>query len=397
MANSYVTGYTVNGADVGSQYMTKDFLMSIYPNFAPGVTAPVLWACGYNATYGSLGVGDLTNRSSPVQVGSTANWKQISLGIHPTISAIKADGTLWFWGNGSGSQTGNGVASNYSAPVQIGAVTTWKQVSVGSSTTLAVRTDGTLWAWGSQNQGQFGVGTTISNATAAQVGLLTNWSAVSCGYASFGIKTDGTLWSWGPNGSGQLGLNDIISRSSPVQVGALTNWQQVSTDLGNTIAGTAAIKTDGTLWTWGGNTTYGMLGQGDTVNRSSPVQVGLLTNWKQVKMGSNSMHAVKTDGTLWGCGYNLNGALGLGDAVNRSSPVQVGTLTNWKQVSASTAVKTDGTLWAWGVNTYGMLGQGNTLSKSSPVQVGSLTNWIRVESQFSATQNMFAIQDFTGL
>ena len=97
------------------------------------------------------------------------------------------------------------------------------------------------------------------------------------------------------------------------------------------------------------------------VNRSSPVQVGALTNWKQVACGYTHTVSVKTDGTLWSCGYNGYGQLGLGTVVHRSSPVQVGALTNWKQVSCgfyhTVSVKTDGTLWSVGNNnTYGQLG-----------------------------------------
>ena len=54
-----------------------------------------------------------------------------------------------------------------------------------------------------------------------------------------------------------------------------------------------------------------------------------MTNWKQV----STISAIKTDGTLWGCGYNTNGQLGDGTRVHKSSPVQIGSLTNWKQVS----------------------------------------------------------------
>ena len=72
---------------------------------------------------------------------------------------------------------------------------------------------------------------------------------------SFSIKTDGTLWSWGNNDSGQLGLGDLNSRSSPVQVGSLTNWKSIS--CGNSTS--LVIKVEGTLWGWGYNY-YGELG-----------------------------------------------------------------------------------------------------------------------------------------
>jgi alpha-tubulin suppressor-like RCC1 family protein len=87
---------------------------------------------------------------------------------------------------------------------------------------------------------------------------------------------------------------------------------------------------------------------------------------------------------MWG--YNDDGLLGLGDTTYRSSPVQVGSLTNWKQVSGGTGstncIKTDGTLWSWGTGSFGVLGLGDSIPRSSPVQVGSLTNWKQLQKKF---------------
>jgi alpha-tubulin suppressor-like RCC1 family protein len=59
-----------------------------------------------------------------------------------------------------------------------------------------------------------------------------------------------------------------------------------------------------------------------------------LTNWKSVAVGNSHTVAIKTDGTLWSFGFNFYGQLGQNDIVHRSSPVQVGSLTNWKSVAS---------------------------------------------------------------
>jgi alpha-tubulin suppressor-like RCC1 family protein len=109
-------------------------------------------------------------------------------------------------------------------------------------------------------------------------GLSDQMQAVAAGTWT-GLPTS-ELWAWGYNNKGQIGNGTIINRSSPVQVGALTNWSQVSA--GN--LDTAAVKTDGTLWAWGYNV-FGAVGDGTIINRSSPVQVGALTNWSQISAG----------------------------------------------------------------------------------------------------------------
>ena len=252
-------------------------------------------------------------------------------------------------------------------------------------------TTGSLWTWGYNNYyGILGTGNTINRSSPVQtISGGTNWKQAATGRAvSTVIKTDGTLWTWGQNYQGQIGDNTTANKSSPVQtVAAGNNWKQVTTGYA-----VGAIKTDGTLWTWGYNI-YGALGTNDTANRSSPVQtVAAGNNWKQVSGGKTSIMAIKTDGTLWGWGFNNYGQLGTNDRTNRSSPVQtVAGGTNWKQAfvnNSSVAIKTDGTLWTWGQNAFGGLGNGTTTGTSSPIQVGSLTTW---QAASVTTYSTFAI------
>ena len=286
------------------------------------------------------------------------------------------DAGIYAWGQNSvGQLAQGGNLTHRSSPIQIGSLTNWKQVSSGDGQTSAVKTDGTLWSWGYNIVGQLGLGNTTNRSSPVQVGQQADWSLVACGDVyTLAITSVGELWSiGGQNNSGQLGLRDTTNRSSPVQVGSLTNWKQVMCGGGHTVA----ITTSGELYSWGNNT-RGELGLGDVAHRSSPVQVGSLSNWKQISGDQNTL-AIKTDGSLWAWGHNGVGRLGLGNLVHRSSPVQVGSLLTWKQVvttqAHTLAIKTDGTLWAWGLNTNGQLGLADVAHRSSPIQVGSLTNW----------------------
>jgi hypothetical protein len=223
----------------------------------------------------------------------------------------------------------------------------------------------------------------IYPSSPVQVGALTTWSkVVAAGYHTIALKTDGTLWSWGYSASGQLGLSNTTYYSSPKQVGSLTTWLQISG--GQYTNG--AVMTDGSLWMWGRNQNgqQGISSATDPI--TSPRQVTASYDWASIDIGSqgNTAVAIKTNGTLWAWGLNTNGQVGDGTATTRQSPVQIGALTNWARavvgLNACLAVKTDGTLWAWGSNGYGQLGLGDDTNRSSPVQVGSLTNWLHVAS-----------------
>ena len=142
----------------------------------------------------------------------------------------------------------------------------------------------------------------------------------------------------------------------------------------------ASQSSTSNLYMWGGGTS-GQLGDGSIISKSSPVQIGDISDWAQISAGNKYSLSLKTDVTLWACGLGTSGQLGDGSTTTKSLPVQIGALTNWSKVSAGTAfalaVKTNGTLWAWGSNSSGQLGLNlaTSANRSSPVQVGTETNW----------------------
>jgi alpha-tubulin suppressor-like RCC1 family protein len=349
-----------------------------------------VWAWGCNSG-GRLGDGTTVDKSSPVSVvGGFTDWCQISSGRDHTLS-VRQNGTLWAWGLGSLGRLGDGTLVNKSSPVSVvGGFTDWCQVSAGGVHTAAVRQNGTLWAWGDNTRGQLGDGTTVQRTSPVSVvGGFTDWCQVSAGNAhTAALRQNGTLWAWGCNGQGQLGDGTIVDKSSPVSVvGGFTDWCQVSAGCVHT----AAVRQNGTLWAWGLNQ-QGILGDGTTVSKSSPVSVvGGFTDWCQVSAGGSHTAAVRQNGTLWSWGCNTCGLLGDGTTVSKSSPVSVvGGFTDWCQVSAgsdqTSAVRQNGTLWAWGCNTGGRLGDGTTVAKSSPVSVvGGFTDWCQVSNTCFST------------
>ena len=208
------------------------------------------------------------------------------------------------------------------------------------------------------------------------------WTTISMagGYPSQGghtlaLKSDGTLWSWGSNSSGQLGVGSTTNYSTPVQVGTATNWVKIST--GNEFS--AAIKSNGTLWMWGSNS-FSQLGDGTTVYKTTPTQIGTAT-WSNVYCGHSYVIAIKSDGTLWSWGSNGSLQLGSGTPLFQAytTPHQISTTTGWSKIATGyrhvLALKTNGTLWYWGNNTNGQLGSNSTVQTPYITQLGTLTTW----------------------
>jgi len=357
-----------------------------------------LWGWGRN-NEGQLSQNNVTAAySSPVKIPGTT-WESI-VNSAQAKAGLKTDGTLWVWGNNWEGTLGQNSRTYYSSPVQIPG-TTWK--SVGGDGNLAMfgtKTDGTLWSWGVKTEGRLGQNSVAHNISSPmQIGTDTTWdTAWSVGSMHGGAtKTDGTLWVWGHNGEGALGQDNVTQRSSPTQIPGTwsTMW-----GTGYTLGG---IKTDGTLWIWGdnGKGTIGNNASGPSADQSSPVQVGSGTDWADIGSAHYNVGAVKTDGTLWTWGSNTGGALGHNNAfpVAYSSPTQIPgtTWANARGFSNHTlmASKTDNTLWSWGYNQYGQLGHNNVTWRSSPTQIPG-TGWDLSRMSRGATMNDSVLAPFTG-
>ena len=282
--------------------------------------------------------------SSPVQIPGTT-WStergKLSPGGYGDIAAVKTDGSLWVWGANNYGKLGQNQPGNSgwrSSPVQIPGTYSWCSMSkadVGSF----VKTNGELWMTGSVRS-FLGEHVTIIGGHANRSSPCqlpgTNWRSTHWdqdGSAVLMTKTDGTLWfmgeyhhSCGGQGLPNTSFNNTFGNrcSSPIQVGTDTTWTTKITMMDK---GVAAVKTDGSLWTWGNNS-RGRLGHNDKYAQDviSPRQVGTDLNWEFVSVNQYTVAGTKQDGTMWMWGGGIHG-LGQGYAddweSSKSSPVQV--------------------------------------------------------------------------
>ena len=187
------------------------------------------------------------------------------------------------------------------------------------------------------------------------------------------LLSDGTVKAVGYNLYGQLGDGTTVDKSTPVLVSGITNAVGVACGYNHSIF----LLSDGTVKAVGYNL-YGQLGDGTTVDKSTPVLVSGITNAVGVAGGWSHSIFLLSDGTVKAVGYNLYGQLGDGTTVQKTTPVLVSGITNAVGVAGSghhsIFLLSDGTVKAVGYNLYGQLGDGTTTNRTTPVAVQNVNN-----------------------
>jgi len=309
-----------------------------------------VWAWGNNGN-GQLGDGTsgspANDKATPVAVNLA------SLGGR-TVTALAAgdwhsillcsDGTVWAWGYGLSGQLGDGFGVDRTTPVQASGLTGITAIAGGRQHSLALKNDNTVWAFGLNLRGELGDNTTIDRWTPTQVhgladvGFLTGITAIAAGdWRSLAVKSDGTAWAWGENSVGGIGDGTTTERHTPVQVSGLANAVAVAGGNGHSFA----LKNDGTVWAWGYNLS-GQLGI-NSISPGSPCSIATGSNceWTPVQVRGTGNVGFLTGITL------IAGSRGQ---------------------FHSMSLKSDGTVWGWGYDIWGQLGDNNTSPKYTPVQ-----------------------------
>jgi alpha-tubulin suppressor-like RCC1 family protein len=286
---------------------------------------------------------------------------------------LKSDGSLWGMGDNMFGVLGGSGYSATNLPSQIMASNV-TAVAAGRAHSLFLKSNGSLWAMGYNGYGQLGDGTFNSPNYPEQI-VASNVTAIAAGYGhSLFLKSDGSLWAVGRNDDGQLG--DGTYGTSPY-FGTNRAEQIVASNVTAIAAGwqhSLFLKNDGSLWAMGANS-IGQLGDGTWVRTNRPKQI-LASNVTAIAAGAYHSLFLKSDGSLWAMGNNIAGQLGDGTYVdanfgtNRAEQIVASSVT---AIAAgfyhSLFLKSDGSLWAMGDNLDGDLGDGIGAPVNFPKQI----------------------------
>ncbi|MDR1189402.1 MAG: hypothetical protein LBK95_18460 [Bifidobacteriaceae bacterium] len=398
---------------------------------ASAATGQQLWSWGNNQ-YGQLGNGTTLNQSEPTPVEGMSDVVKIVDTANFTTFVVRADGTVWGWGNNWGGLLGDGTTRNRLKPQRIPKLTKVIDVVTCYAATYALSSDGTVWEWGydSKKVSEFDTPRAKDLYGPRRMKGLSNIRSLVCNtysWSMYAVRRNGTVLAWGNNDDGQLGNGTTASSSKPVKVSGLTKVNRIIA-LRRAVFG---IRKDGSVWAWGDNSSRAY-GDGTTHSRRLAAAVhtlkgvvdiseqkgvasgrkifgvksdGTVLSWGDSKrpasripglrgikkiVGSDSnVFALGTDGSLWGWGSNKFGQLGTGtrDRRTHTQPAQIAGLPRVAKVELSLdtvvlALGSDGTLWSWGsdFSTYfdseadsGILGLCDTVYQRSPMPVPALT------------------------
>lgn len=345
------------------------------------VRSGVLYTCGRN-NKGQMGTGfsegDTTN-ATITKITSIPDITSISFNQNNSL-AIGKNGKVYTWGANASGQLGLGnntepavgTAGNPAAqtpPTEVPGITDAVMGAFGFVHAVILKEDGTVVAFGQNNVGQLGNGatdittTTISNTPVAVVGLTDIIQVIAGSQHSAALTAGGEVYVWGRNQYGNLGNGSVSTAtaisSTPTLVPGLSGIKQIANGRDHILA----LKSDGTVWSWGLNAS-GQLGIGNQDSpKSSPLQVNNITNATRVFAGGTQSFAIFADGTVKGWGENGQGNLGNPDLATKITEPSLSVVGIDKSATLGIAalhgfvLLPNGGVYGWGWNFKGSLGR----------------------------------------
>ncbi len=345
-----------------------------------GITTLGKVFCWGSNTYEETGEPKSVSLSLPHQVGTATNWAEVALNEYSscarTIATRSTPSATYCWGDRQ--STGIGTATYFNVPIKLPG-TGWLRVATNGSSRCAIQGSelpGRLFCLGANYNGEVGNATREPVRTPTELIVPGGWREIAMGsWSTCGISGGGALYCWGSNSSGRLGVGDMEDKLVPTRVGSDTDWSSIAVSGGST----CAVKSGTDVYCWGSDYS-GALGNGAvlTEDQSSPSQVDFSGTgshvWRKVSVGQSYACALDDAGRLYCWGDNGNssgpfggsGMLGDGTTSNRESPVRSVAGMQFIDVTAGVAstcgVAVGGASWCWGMNLYGQLGNGSATS-----------------------------------
>jgi len=294
----------------------------------------VVWAWGSNGQ-DELGNPAWASREIPVRVRLPGGIISIAAGAF-TAYALRRDGTVWAWGDDAWGQLGTGGADvTTGTPRRVQRLGGVVAVAAGAGNAYALRRDGTVWAWGDGSSGQLGDGCTAPQGSASRgvacpemrvpvrVRGLDDVVAIASGaFTAYALLRDGTVWAWGDDDFDAVGSRTRGPYApEPASVGGLEHVVAIAAGGDSAYA----LLRDGTVWAWGRGVD-GELGDGSVANRAAPVQVANLAGVVKISTGGDSAYALDRRGRLWAWGAGFYGQLGNGYRLSLDEPTRVRTV-----------------------------------------------------------------------
>ncbi|HVU04532.1 MAG TPA: hypothetical protein VHE30_22395 [Polyangiaceae bacterium] len=336
-----------------------------------------VWCWGENGC-GQLGASAPPFMTAPIPAAppdAGSRFESVSVGW-TTTCAVDSSRSGVCWGSPLPSVAPS-CSSGSAVTRPAGLPTRLSMIASGSDHACAVAEDGSAWCWGTNTNGQLGDGTEADRSHALPVvGLSSRVAAIAAGHDdTCALTLDGALWCWGWNYAGELGDGTTETRRLPTPVSGMSSGV-ASVSVGG--SDTCAVKTDGSVWCWGHNST-GTVGDGTTAERLTPSRVELDLPVKAVAAGYAHTCALASDGTVWCWGTNLSGSLGFpascdgGRCANPTPSMVTGLPSPVTAITAgydsTCALESDGTVWCWGSNSGGQLGDGTRTARFEPARV----------------------------
>jgi alpha-tubulin suppressor-like RCC1 family protein len=322
--------------------------------------------CWGSNTVGALGDGTFTSRARPVVVSGGLSFKSITAGFH--TCALTSAGAAWCWGSNTDGQLGDGTTLNRNTPRLVTGAVAFQSITAGDSHTCGLSTAGRAFCWGDNSKGQLGDGTfnDRTNPVAVAGNLTFRSLSPSGGAHTCGVTTTNIAYCWGDNTGGVLGDGTSVNRPSPVPVVTGVSLQLISSH-----THTCALTAAGAAHCWGSNA-QGQLGDGTTTGRTTPAPVSGGHVFGNIDAGLRYTCGVTAGGIGRCWGLNDRGQIGDGTLNNRLVPTIAAPGLIFTRIAAgdhTCGVTRDYGVYCWGDNTEGALGNGSVFSSATPVAV----------------------------